>query len=71
MKKNSKIFGAVLFIVGFVILIVNAVDYLGGFFGLSWEYHLPSSGVGVAFLVVGMCFLWLFAVPEHVKGKKT
>ncbi len=71
MMKNPKIFGAVLFIAGFAIILVNAADYLGGFFGLSWEYHLPSSGVGVAFLVLGMLYLsWFSAGSEHAKSKK-
>jgi hypothetical protein len=72
--KNPKIFGAVLLIVGFAILILNAADYLGGFFGWSWEIHLPSSGVGVVFIVVGMMYLsWLSGAhkPEPDKSKKT
>ena len=68
--KNLKIFSAVLFIVGFAILILNAVIYLGGFFGLSWEYHLPSSGVGIIFLVVGIQQR-LFEKTKTVKKKKT
>jgi hypothetical protein len=69
--KNPKIFAAVLFIVGFAIIIVNAADYLGGFFGLSWEFHLPSSGIGIAFIVVGMYQLRIYEVTKPAKGKKT
>lgn len=69
--KNLKIFSVVLFIVGFAILIVNAVDYLGGFFGLSWEYHLPSSGIGIVFIVVGMIQMRLHEGTKTVKNKKT
>ena len=68
--KNLKIFSAVLFIVGFAILIINAVVYLGGFFGFSWEYNLPSSGVGIIFLVVGIQQR-LFEKTKTVKKKKT
>jgi hypothetical protein len=59
--EKLKIFGAILFIVGFTILIANVVDYLGGFFGLSWEIHLPSSAIGVVFIALGMYCLRLFA----------
>ncbi len=52
--KSMKIFAAVLFVVGFAIIVANAADYLGGFFGWSWEYHLPSSAIGIIFIVVGM-----------------
>lgn len=69
--KTPKIFGAVLFIAGFIILILNAADYLGGFFGWTWEYQLPSSGVGVVFLVLGMYQLRLYEGAKTVKSKKT
>ena len=69
--KKMKIFAAVLFIVGFAILISNAADYIGGFFGLSWEYHLPSSVVGIIFLVLGMYQLRLHEGTKTVKNKKT
>lgn len=68
--KNPKIFAAVLFIVGFAILIANAVDYLGGFFGLSWEYHLPSSAIGIVFVVVGILQLRLLASQKPEKPEK-
>ena len=70
--KNTKIFAAVLFIVGFAIIILNAADYLSGFFGMSWEYHLPSSAVGIVFIVVGMYQLRLFASqkPKPTKGNE-
>jgi hypothetical protein len=69
--KKQKIFPAVLFVVGFAIIIANAVDYLGGFFGLTWEYHLPSSAIGVVFLVVGMYQLRLFEGAKTAENKKT
>jgi len=52
-KKLACGFGVMLVISGFAILLVNAIDYLGGFFGLSSDIKLPSSGIGVVFLVVG------------------
>ena len=69
--KNPKIFPVILFIVGFAILIVNAIDYLGGFFGLSWDVYLPSSGIGVVFIVLGMYQLRFFEASKNVKSKKT
>lgn len=68
--KKLKIFGAILFIVGFAILIANVADYLGGFFGLSWEIHLPSSAIGVVFIALGMYYLWLVTTPMPDKSKK-
>jgi mannose/fructose/N-acetylgalactosamine-specific phosphotransferase system component IIC len=69
--KNPRIFAAVLFVVGFAMLVANAADYLGGFFGLSWEYHLPSSGIGMVFIVVGILQLQLRKEAKTAKGKKT
>jgi len=42
------------FLLGFIILLINAIDYLGGFFGLSSDIKLPSSGIGVGFHVLGI-----------------
>jgi hypothetical protein len=69
--KNPKIFSTVLIVVGLVILIANAVDYLGGFFGLSWEYHLPSSAIGIVFIGLGMYQMRLYEATKTVKSKKT
>jgi len=52
-KDKSKI-GMGLLILGFIIILINAVDYLGGFFGLSSEIHLPSSGFGIILVALGM-----------------
>jgi hypothetical protein len=52
-KKLARRFGVILVIIGFAILFINAIDYLGGFLGLSSDIKLPSSGIGVVFLVVG------------------
>ena len=68
MKSKQKI-GMLIFILGFIILFINAVDYLSGFFGLSLGIRLPSSGVGVVFLITGYLFGWLYPAAE--KKKKT
>ncbi len=52
MKNKSK--GYLLLILGFIIIVINAVDYLGGFFGLSLEINLPSSAIGIIFVALGM-----------------
>ena len=52
--KNKKKTGVVLLVLGFIILVVNAVDYLSGFFGLSLEVKLPSSAIAIVFVVIGM-----------------
>lgn len=71
MKKS--VFSIVLLVIGLAILIINAADYLGGFFGMSWEVHLPSSGVGIVFVVLGMYQLQLLkaAKPKPDKSNKT
>jgi len=55
MKNKSK--GYLLLILGFIILVINAADYLGGFFGLSLEINLPSSAIGIIFVAFGSRFL--------------
>jgi hypothetical protein len=60
-KKLARGFGVILVIFGFAILLINASDYLGGFFGLSSNIKLPSSGIGVVFLVVG----WIEILYTH------
>jgi mannose/fructose/N-acetylgalactosamine-specific phosphotransferase system component IIC len=67
--KNPRIFAAILFVVGFAMLIANAAVYLGGFFGLSWEYHLPSSAIGIVFVVLGMYQLQLLKAAKQKPGK--
>ncbi len=55
MKGKDKLkVGKGLLILGFIIILINAVDYLGGFFGLSSEIHLPSSSFGIIFIGLGM-----------------
>ena len=49
---------------GFAIIILNAADYLGGFFGMSWEVHLPSSAIGIVFIVLGISQLNLFRAAK-------
>jgi len=59
-KKLTRALGMILVIFGFAILLVNAIDYLGGFFGLSSDIKLPSSGIGVVFLVLGIYIQMFF-----------
>ena len=53
-KKLTRALGVILVLLGFIILLINAIDYLGGFFGLSSDIKLPSSGIGVVFHVLGI-----------------
>ena len=63
-KKLTRALGMILFIFGFVILLINAIDYLGGFFGLSSDLKLPSSGIGVVFLVLGIYIQMFFPLSK-------
>jgi cytochrome c oxidase subunit IV len=49
---NNKL-GYALIIIGFILLILNAIDYIGGFFGLSLEIR-TSMIIGLVLVVVGM-----------------
>jgi hypothetical protein len=66
-KKLGRGFGVVLAISGFAIFLINAIDYLGGFLGLSLDIKLPSSGIGVVFLVVG----WIQILNTQQETHKT
>jgi len=59
-KKLTRALGMILVIFGFAILLINAIDYLGGFFGLSSDIKLPSSGIGVVFLALGIYIQMFF-----------
>ena len=63
-KKLTRVLGMILVIFGFVILLINAIDYLGGFFGLSSDIKLPSSGIGVVFLVLGIYIQMFFPLSK-------
>ena len=63
-KKLARVLGMIIFVLGFIILLVNALDYLGGFFGLSSDIKLPSSGIGVVFLVLGFYMQKLFPLSK-------
>ncbi len=52
-KKLAYACGLILVIFGFAALLTNAVDYLGGFFGLSLDVKFPSSGICAVLTVVG------------------
>jgi hypothetical protein len=67
-KKLARRFGVILVISGFAILLINAIDYLGGFFGLSSDIKLPSSGIGVVFLVVG--WMQILYTQQHAKSRQ-
>ncbi len=49
---NPKL-GYVLVVIGFIILVANAIDYISGFFGLSLGLKTVSSVVGIALFVIG------------------
>ncbi|MDH5691136.1 MAG: hypothetical protein OEY81_06900 [Candidatus Bathyarchaeota archaeon] len=59
-KKLTRALGMILVIFGFAILLINAIDYLGGFFGLSSDIKLPSSGIGVVFLALSIYIQMFF-----------
>jgi hypothetical protein len=63
-KKLTRGLGRILFIFGFVVLLINAIDYLGGFFGLSSDIKLFSSGIGVVFLVLGIYIQMFFPLSK-------
>jgi cytochrome c oxidase subunit IV len=49
---NNKL-GYALIIMGFILLVLNAIDYIGGFFGLSLEIR-TSMIIGLFLVVIGM-----------------
>ena len=49
----SKKLGIALVMIGFVLIILNAIDYIGGFFGLSLEIR-TSMIIGIVLVVVGI-----------------
>ena len=49
---NNKL-GYALIIIGFILLVLNAIDYIGGFFGLSLEIR-TSMIIGLFLVVIGM-----------------
>jgi hypothetical protein len=67
-KKLARGFSVILVTSGFAILLVNVIDYLGGFFGLSSDVRLPSSGIGVVFLVVGWIQILYTQQEAHAKS---
>ena len=62
--KNKQKLGVVLYILGIIILVINAVDYLSGFFGASLDIKFTSSGVGVALFVSGMFLTGMFSAKK-------
>ena len=65
--KNKTKIGMILIILGLIILVINAVDYLSGFFGLSLGIALPSSGLGIVLFITGYLFGWLYPAAKEKK----
>ena len=51
---NKKI-GIMMVILGFVLILVNAIEYIGGFFGFSTDMK-SSMIIGIALVFVGMVY---------------
>ena len=49
---NNKL-GYALIIIGFILLVLNAIEYIGGFFGLSLEIR-TSMIIGLFLVLIGM-----------------
>jgi len=49
---NRKL-GIALVIIGFILIVLNAIEYIGGFFGLSLEIK-TSMVIGIVFVMLGM-----------------
>jgi len=49
----SKKLGYALIIIGFILIVLNAIDYIGGFFGLSLEIR-TSMIIGIVLVAIGM-----------------
>ncbi len=64
----ARVLGMILFIFGFIMLLANAIDYLSGFFRLSSDVTLPSSGVSNVFSVLVFICKSFFDQPKRVIG---
>ena len=49
----SKKLGFALAIIGFILIVLNAIEYIGGFFGLSLEFK-TSMIIGIVLVMLGM-----------------
>jgi cytochrome c oxidase subunit IV len=49
----SKKLGIALAIIGFILIVLNAIEYIGGFFGLSLQTR-TSMVIGIILVVAGM-----------------
>jgi len=65
--KNKQKLGIVLYVLGISILVINAIDYLSGFFGTPLDIKFISSGVGVALFVVGMFLTGIYSAKKKKK----
>ena len=68
--KNKQKLGIVLYVLGISILVVNAVDYLSGFFGTPLDIKFTSSIVGIVFFVLGMNLTGMYSAKKEKKVKK-
>lgn len=68
--KNKQKLGIVLYVLGIAILLANGIDYLSGFFGPRLGIRVVSSGVGVAFFVLGMSLTGMYSPKKEKKVKK-
>ncbi len=64
-KMLARVLGMILFIFGFIILLANAIDYLSGFFGLSSDVKLPSSGIGIVYSCAWSLYANAFSIIEE------
>ena len=62
--ENKKKLGMILLILGFIILLINAVDYLSGFFGTPLDIKFTSSGVGAILFISGMFLTGIFSTKK-------
>jgi len=62
--KNKQKLGMVLVILGFIIILINAVDYLSGFFGTPLDIKFTSSGVGAILFIFGMFLTGIYSAKK-------
>jgi uncharacterized membrane protein (DUF485 family) len=63
-EKDKQKVGMVLLILGFIILVINAVDYLSGFFGAPLNIKFTSSGIGAILFIFGMFLTGIFSAKK-------
>jgi uncharacterized integral membrane protein len=68
--KNKQKLGIVLYVLGISILVINAADYLSGFFGTRLGIKFISSAIGAIFFIFGMHLAGMYSVKKKSKKKK-